>query len=74
MPMLIDEVIELFADDINCTEVPPMRVRENLGDQIAYLRYLGHPDEIILQSYQDYKDRHSAESQNWKVTKTKRRG
>jgi hypothetical protein len=46
--MLIDRVMEVFADDIERSGVHPLSVRQNFGFQTADLRERGFPDEMIL--------------------------
>jgi hypothetical protein len=50
--MLIDRLMDVFADDIERSGIHPLEVRENFGSEIADLRERGFRDEIILQSYQ----------------------
>jgi hypothetical protein len=58
--MLIDEVMEIFADDIAREDARPPAVRENFATQLLISRSRGFVDDVILQSHQLFKDRHAA--------------
>jgi hypothetical protein len=60
MMLLIDKVMEIFADDIAREDARPPAVRENFATQLLICRSRGFVDEVILQSHQLFKDRHAA--------------